>query len=133
MGVDVPRRVWSTIPMAMSDAERAELGDRIRKQRERKFGTKKAAYQEAGVNAGTWDKAEAGESIRGDRLRNIVRILWPESEGDWTAIDEVQRERQLNHEQRIAELERLYRRLAARDSDDSIPEGENLTDPGVSA
>lgn len=53
------------------------------------FGTKKAAYNKAGVNPGTWDKAEAGQLVRGDRLRQIVAVLWPSSEGDWQAIPPV--------------------------------------------
>jgi hypothetical protein len=74
--------------MSINDAERADLGERIRTQRERLFGTKKAAYQAADVNSATWDKAEAGESVRGDLLRRIVRTLWPETEGDWTLVDQ---------------------------------------------
>lgn len=72
--------------MSISEADRAALGEKIRRQRERQYGTKKAAYQAAEVNAATWDKAEAGESVRGDLLRRIVRTLWPETEGDWTMV-----------------------------------------------
>ncbi|MCW2834097.1 MAG: hypothetical protein JWN68_2050 [Nocardioides sp.] len=53
------------------------------------FGTKRAAYNEAGVNPGTWDKAEAGQPVRSDRLRKIVAVLWPSSEGDWHSIPAV--------------------------------------------
>lgn len=72
--------------MSMTSDERTDLGTRIREQRERVFGTKSAAYTEAGVNSATWDKAEAGGSVRGDLLRRIVRTLWPESNGDWTRV-----------------------------------------------
>lgn len=86
MPLDVPRCFCHGSPVDISGEERAELGDRIKAQRERVFGTKKAAYNMAGVNPGTWDKAEAGQPVRGDRLRRIIAILWPSSEGDWQAI-----------------------------------------------
>ena len=73
----------------MSENERADLGEQIRNARERIYGTKLAAYTAADVNAATWSKAEAGDPIRGDLLRKIVRTLWPESQGDWTRIGSV--------------------------------------------
>lgn len=73
----------------MSENERTQLGEQIRNARERIYGTKLAAYTAADVNAATWSKAEAGDPIRGDLLRKIVRTLWPESQGDWTRIGSV--------------------------------------------
>jgi hypothetical protein len=97
--------------MSISDSERASLGEQIRRQRERQYGTKKAAYQAAEVNAATWDKAELGEPVRGDLLRRIVRTLWPETEGDWTLIGAAPNVPP-SLEDRVAELERLIRQLA---------------------
>lgn len=70
----------------MSNEDRVTLGEAIRKQRERQYGTKRNAYNAAGVNAATWDKAEEGVVIRGDRLTAIVKTLWPHTGGDWTAV-----------------------------------------------
>lgn len=72
--------------MSITNADRVALANAIRKQRERLYGTKRAAYNAAGVNAATWDKAENAESIRGDRLTSIVKALWPETRGDWTRV-----------------------------------------------
>lgn len=58
----------------------------IADRRQRSFGTKRAAYVAADVNSATWDRAERGEAIRGDRLRQIVRTLWPETDGDPTLV-----------------------------------------------
>lgn len=73
----------------MSEKERALLGSLVERERSRRFGTKRAAYIKAEVNAATWDKVEAGGPVRGDRLRLIVRALWPETDGDWTQLREM--------------------------------------------
>lgn len=75
--------------MAMSNDDRLRVGRLIQSQRERKYGTKKAAYQAAQVNAATWDKAESGGPVRDDLYRQIIRTLWPHTEGDWTQIEAV--------------------------------------------
>lgn len=80
------REPGTVVHMGITDDEQVELGHLIRRERERKYGTKRAAYVTAGVNAGTWDRAESGELVRADILRKIVRTLWPESEGDWTKV-----------------------------------------------
>jgi len=66
---------------------RAELAKRVIERRIERFGSKSAAYHAAGVSAPTWDRIEAGESVRQDRLISAVRTLWPASRGDWEAID----------------------------------------------
>lgn len=66
----------------MNEDDRKRLGELIAAQRRTQYGTKSAAYKEASVNAATWDKAEAGESVREDRLTAIVRLLWPSTGGD---------------------------------------------------
>lgn len=67
----------------MTDYDPTELAAAIKSRRQTKFGTKKAAYNAAKVNAATWDKAEAGDpTIRPDLLWNVVRALWPETDGD---------------------------------------------------
>lgn len=71
---------------ALSDKERAELGPRIRERRESLYGTKRAAYQDAHINPSTWDRVEAGEPVRDDILRRVVRTLWPDTDGDWRRI-----------------------------------------------
>lgn len=72
--------------MEPTPAQRKELGERIKKRRPRLFGTKKGAYMAADVNSATWNSAEAGERLRPDRLAAIVKVLWPETEGDWELL-----------------------------------------------
>jgi hypothetical protein len=68
--------------LLVNEDDRKRLGDLISRERKRQFGTKSSAYKAAGVNAATWDRAEAGDSVREDRLAAIVRLLWPASDGD---------------------------------------------------
>lgn len=77
--------------MGMTDADQEELGRLIERERKRQFNTKKAAYNAAGVNEATWSRAEDGQGVRPDRLRLIVRLLWPESEGEWPVVLEAAR------------------------------------------
>lgn len=124
--------------MSISDAERVDLGERIKARRERLFGTKKAAYQAAEVNAATWDKAEAGESVRGDLLRRIVRELWPETEGDWTLIGQEGWTPEGSHdaalEARVAAIEdRLTELFKAQQAPPATPEDEKRSQGGESA
>jgi hypothetical protein len=71
----------------MNETERAELAALLREVRTSRFrGSKKAAYNAAGVNAATWDRAERGESIKEHTQVAIVSALWPETGGDWTKI-----------------------------------------------
>jgi hypothetical protein len=73
--------VSGTVPLVNED-DRKQLGELITRERKRQYGTKSAAYKEAGVNAATWDRAEDGQPVREDRLTAIVRLLWPNSQGD---------------------------------------------------
>jgi len=95
----------------MNEAERTVLGAQIQRRREQAFETKRAAYAAAGVNPATWDRAEAGEPVRPDRLRRIVRLLWPESEGDWGRIGAAT---PASDADRVAELERQVAVLRAQ-------------------
>ncbi|TAJ21824.1 MAG: hypothetical protein EPO65_00555 [Dehalococcoidia bacterium] len=104
--------------MDMSEQDRADLGAAIKRQRERLYGTKKAAYVAAEVNQHTWEKAERGEALRGDRLRRIVRTLWPETEGDWTLIDVAPDHQPASLEDRVVALEEQLSRLLAEHDDD---------------
>lgn len=127
----------SVLLVAIDAADRARLGDLIKTRRERKHGTKKAAYQAAGVNAATWDKAEAGESVRPDLLRKIVRDLWPETEGDWEEIGRAPRAADPMAElaERVDHLEEIladFIRERRGESDSTQREG-NRDNPGVSA
>lgn len=74
----------------MTDAERKRIGQTVGIRRRAKFGTKSAAYRQAGLNAATWDRIEAGEPVREDRMAAALQLLWPESGGDWrSAIEEM--------------------------------------------
>ena len=72
--------------MKLDDELRGEIGKRAKRARERRFGTKLAAYQAAGVNAATWDRIEEGQPVRPDRLILAVKTLWPDTGGDWRQV-----------------------------------------------
>ncbi len=71
----------------MEEAQRKELGERIRARRIDVFGTVTAAVRAAEVNPETWSRAERGDSIRADRMAAIIKALWPESGGLPDRID----------------------------------------------
>lgn len=73
--------------MRPTATQRAELGKRIERERLRQFVTAKTAYTSAGINSATWSKAEKGQTIAERSLIAIVRLLWPETEGDWQLIE----------------------------------------------
>jgi hypothetical protein len=72
--------------MDITDAQRRRLGQQIAAKRLDMFGSKSAAYRAAILNSGTWDRIEEGLPVRGDRLAAAVKLLWPESRGDWRNI-----------------------------------------------
>lgn len=110
--------------MAIDEAERMRLAPLIVSRRRRLFGTKKRAYIAAEVNSATWDKAEAGESVRLDLFGQIVRTLWPETEGDWTAIGVVTGDAELSVEARLTAIEERLDRLMGVEPPDP-PEDES--------
>lgn len=74
----------------ITEKDRKRIGQVVAIRRRAKFGTKSAAYRQAGLNAATWDRIEAGDSVREDRLVAALKLLWPESGGDWhKAVDEM--------------------------------------------
>lgn len=73
----------------MSESEREELAKRVATQRRIVFGAKSAAYRAASISPTTWNRIEAGESVREDSLISAIKALWPRSEGDWTRIEGV--------------------------------------------
>lgn len=73
--------------MEPTERQREDLAARIRRERIVRFGTQKGAYVAAGVNSATWTKAEAGKSIAERSLVAIVKLLWPETGGDWHLIE----------------------------------------------
>lgn len=75
--------------MDIEEPERLRLAEQLRTVRLRRFkGNKKAAYTAAGVNSGTWERAERGEPMREHTRIGIVSALWPETNGDLTRIPE---------------------------------------------
>lgn len=67
--------ISGSVPL-VNDDDLKRLGDLIAARRKAEYGTKFAAYKQAGVNAATWDRAEAGLPIREDRMKEILRALW---------------------------------------------------------
>ncbi|MGW8565707.1 hypothetical protein [Isoptericola sp. NPDC055881] len=72
--------------MDITEEQRHQLAELVREERERQFGTKLRAYQAASLNSATWDRVEAGASVRADRLRAALVTLWPWSDGDWSKV-----------------------------------------------
>jgi len=71
----------------MTADDRRRLGDRLIEEQERRFnGLKNRAYNAAGVNSATWENAINRRPMRDFKVRQIVRNLWPETEGDWRKI-----------------------------------------------
>lgn len=68
--------------MDLSKEDRVTLGKMAERRRRQRYGTKRAAYSAAGLNAATWDRLEAGEVVREDRLLSAVEALWPEADRD---------------------------------------------------
>jgi hypothetical protein len=115
--------------MAPTEDQRRDLAQRIQALRIQRFATKKDAYNEAQVNAATWTSAEAGNSLRPDRLRAIVKLLWPETGGDWRLIEPPLAELTIEDEIRNANLAdqtkaRVLRALEEQSQRDPDPEPE---------
>lgn len=72
--------------MDITDEDRQTIGLLVQDARVRRFGTKSAAYKQAGLNSATWDRIEGGLAVRDDRLVAAVRLLWPSTGGDWRRI-----------------------------------------------
>lgn len=90
----------------LTDQQRSDLAALIRKQRIAEFGAKSSAYRAAGLNAATWDRLEAGQGVRDDRLIAALKTLWPDSAGDWRAVLGEPAQAGADALQRIAALER---------------------------
>jgi hypothetical protein len=74
--------------MEPTPAERTELARRAAHERITRFGgNRKAAYTEAKVNSNTWTRLENGDPLAERSRVAIVRMLWPETGGDWTKIE----------------------------------------------
>lgn len=70
--------------MDMTEEQRRDLAARIESKRLSEYGTRRAAYNAAAVNAATWTKAELGKAdIAEYSLVAIIKTLWPETGGDW--------------------------------------------------
>lgn len=74
--------------MDMTERERHALAGYVRERRRSQFGTKSAAYRAARINSATWDRIEAGQPVREDRLLSAIKTLWPDGDGDWRTVIE---------------------------------------------
>jgi len=100
--------------MSMSDQERAELGARIEAERLRRFDKASDAYVAAGLSSGTWASLERGASTKPLSVRKAVRLLWPETDGDWRKIPAEGERTGVAEPDRIAELTAAVAALAQR-------------------
>lgn len=76
----------TVVDVEMTKQQREQIGRRVADQRLARYGTKSDAYKAAGLNAATWDRIESGLSVRADRLAAALRLLWPETGGDWRRV-----------------------------------------------
>ncbi len=73
----------------MTDEQRTRLGEMVRRARLDRYATKSAAYLAAGINPQTWDRIEAGLSVKERTLRAAITTLWPGAAGDWARVLDV--------------------------------------------
>lgn len=75
----------------MTADDRRRLGRRLlREQNGPLFkGEAKAAYTAADVSQLTWKNATEGLSVKDHTIRRIVVNLWPEANGDWRRIPDL--------------------------------------------
>jgi broad specificity phosphatase PhoE len=73
----------------MTEDERAALAARLLLEQQIRFGgVKSRAYNAAGVNSATWERAIGALTIKPHKLNQILTNLWPESLGEWTRVPE---------------------------------------------
>lgn len=122
----------------MNDEDRAAVAARVRAERVRRFGTKSGAYKAAQLNAATWDRIEAGQSVKPHKMAAAVRALWPSTGGDWTRIpDDDEPPASRTVEERLADLEQrlaaIEQHLTQRESESSDGQHTTSTTTAVSA
>lgn len=124
--------------MSITDEQRRALGDLVAEQRAVVYGTKAAAYQAARVNPATWDRIEAGEPVRADRLSAAIKVLWPDSRGDWRPVLEQTQQGRADQPQpdaafralaeRVGQLEARVEALEAERRRTGVPDGAVIAD-----
>jgi hypothetical protein len=121
--------------MDISEEVRTQIGERIQRRRQAKYGTKRAAYSDAAVNPTTWDRIEQGLPVREDRLRAAVKLLWPETEGDWRRIPAPSTQPEPNEADLPARVSRLEARVAALEAaiSETTKEGEGHVRPAATS
>lgn len=73
--------------MEMTQAQRQEFAQRIQRKRILDYGdNKKAAYNAAGINSGTWARLEQGQRVAPRTVYVVCKSLWPETGGDWRQL-----------------------------------------------
>lgn len=70
----------------MTDEQRSQLGARVRQARMARFDSKLDAYRAAGINSQTWDRIESGLSVKERSLVASIKLLWPDTGGDWRQV-----------------------------------------------
>ena len=76
--------------MPLTAEERAIVARRLNRELVTRFGeNKKDGYTEAKVNPATLQNALDGVSMKDRSLNAIVRAWWPETNGDWHLIPDL--------------------------------------------
>lgn len=76
--------------MPLTPEERAIVARRLRREVTTRFGdNKKDGYVAARVNPATLDNALEGASMKDRSLNAIVKAWWPETQGDWHLIPDL--------------------------------------------
>lgn len=112
---------WQAEGMTLSDEQRTQVGERVRRERRARGLTISGASRAAGVVDATWLKVERGQPVRDDKMRAILRYL-----GTGPGGGDDPRLSQATDEQL---LEELARRLAGRPIADPLRVVSDFTDP----
>lgn len=79
--------IRATLGVMSEKRDLKRLGEYVAAARRAHYGTVQAAVKAAGVNTATWNKAEHGEEVRGDRMTAIERALgWDLGDGERIAL-----------------------------------------------
>jgi hypothetical protein len=74
-----------------TDAERTAFAAVLKRVVATRFGGKaKAAYTAADVNSGTWTNLVNGRPTKPYTVITVVNAFWPEADGDWRRIPEIE-------------------------------------------
>lgn len=109
----------------LDDIERQVVARRLLAEQRMRFdGAKKAAYTAAGINAATWTRVTSGQRVRPNTLVQMVKRLWPESQGRWERVPDEDAPKTLSR----GDLESVIATLRIVSEDPTFPVVSQLLD-----